>query len=65
MSDEMITVKTLYREDENYLVRCPHCKIFLNLLGDSPEDIRGEQYFDEGCAGWVEVAHNARIRKAP
>ena len=58
MTDEILTVDRYSRDDDgSWVVFCPHCK---RPLGLEPGPVRGEQFQDRACGGWLEVAHDAK-----
>ncbi len=63
-TDEILTVQYFAREDGDWIARCPHCKRVVCMNGEEP--IRGEQFQDRVCGGWMDVAHDAvRLKQLP
>jgi hypothetical protein len=60
-SDEIRIVGRVSKDSEGYLVKCPHCERILGLAESRLSDIRGEQYQDRVCKGWLEVSYDAKF----
>lgn len=57
MTDEILTVHQFAKDtDGELVVRCPHCSRIMGVEGP----VRGEQYQDRLCGGWLEVSFDAR-----
>jgi len=58
-TDEIKTVRRVSKDGGDYVVKCPHCKRIMGIEGDDLSEIRGEQYKDPVCGGWVGLSHTA------
>jgi len=62
MNDEILDVMQFAKcGDGDWLVICPHCG---GPLGLEPGPVRGEQYQDKVCGGWLQVSFDAVRVKA-
>lgn len=58
VTDEILDVDTFSKDDDgSWVVFCPHCK---RAMGLEPGPIRGEQYKDPVCGGWLGVTFDAK-----
>lgn len=55
--NEILPVTKFSDDRDSWVVVCPHCK---RVLGLEKGPIRGEQYRDRVCGGWLEVSFDAK-----
>lgn len=60
-TDEIKTVRRVGKDGGDYVVTCPHCRRIMGIEGDDLSEIRGEQYQDKVCGGWLEVSQDAHF----
>ncbi len=57
--DEIKRVTQVTRDGGSYCVRCPHCQRLIGVEGEDLDEVRGEQFRDPICRGWLEVSQTA------
>jgi hypothetical protein len=57
MLDEILPVGMFSDDGDSWVVFCPHCG---RVMGLEKGPVRGEQYQDGVCGGWLEVTHDAK-----
>ena len=58
--DLILDVTRMAKDGGEWHVRCPHCN---RMLGLAEGPVRGEQFFDKVCGGWLQVTFDAKAIK--
>ncbi|MEA5357340.1 hypothetical protein VB319_25765 [Vibrio parahaemolyticus] len=62
-SNEILPVTVLFKEDGEFILKCPHCGVNRTVQSESGSfsDIKGEIYEDNLCTGSFEISYDAKL----